>query len=103
MYGFKKMVTGESPRMLFDLVMNRFEENYNPTMIYAAACRAKEVGMNREPQRFSRLRLTSDPLHNDNHTTCASSFNSNQYDKMHKMNKEACKQFNSLLRNIHES
>ena len=41
-YGFSMMITGESPSMLFDLVMTRFEDTYNPHIIYDASCLAKE-------------------------------------------------------------
>ena len=44
--------------------MTRFEKNYNPTIIYDASCRIKE---------------------------------------MRKLNKEACEQFNSLLRSVQAS
>ena len=50
MYGFKKMVTGESPIILFDVIMTWFEEDYNPTIIYDASCLEKEVEMDREPE-----------------------------------------------------
>ena len=30
------MLTGESPKMLFDIIMTRFEEDYNPQIIYDA-------------------------------------------------------------------
>ena len=34
--GFSLMLTGESPKMLFDIIMTRFEEDYNPQIIYDA-------------------------------------------------------------------
>ena len=102
-YGFKKMVRGESPRIIFDLIMTRFEKNYNPTIIYDASCRIKEMGLNREPERFLQMKFTSDPLHIDNHTTCSESFQSTLYSDMRKLNKEACEQFNSLLRSVQAS
>ena len=40
-------MTGESPSMLFNLVMTRFEDDYNPYIIYDASCLAKEYGYNR--------------------------------------------------------
>ena len=36
----------------FDLVMTRFESDYNSTNIYDASFRCKEMGLNREPGRF---------------------------------------------------
>ena len=45
-YGFSMMTTGESPSMLFNLVMTRFEDDYNPHIIYDASCLAKEYGYN---------------------------------------------------------
>ena len=63
------MVKGESPRIIFDLIMTRFEDEYNPTIIYDASCRAKEMGLNREPERFLKIKFVSDPLHVENHTT----------------------------------
>ena len=62
-YGFKKMVQGESPRIIFDMIMNRFESDYNPTIIYDASCRIKEMVLNREPERFLQIKIATDPLH----------------------------------------
>ena len=42
------MVSGESPKILFDIIMTCFEEDYNPNIIYDASCVAKEVGIERE-------------------------------------------------------
>ena len=97
------MVRGESPRIIFDLIMTRFEKSYNPTIIYDASCRIKEMGLNREPERFLQMKFTSDPLHIDNHTTCSDAFQSTLYSEMRKLNKEACEQFNSLLRSVQAS
>ena len=47
--------------------------------------------------------ITSDPLHIPNHTTCNMSFHSNKYEELKPLNKEACEQFNSLLRSIQTS
>ena len=115
------MVEGESPRIIFDMVMTRFEEWYNPRIIYDASCKvsctydsfygtlyvkllkAKEVGLNREPERFMKIQLASDPLHIFNHTTCGDSFHSSLYEDLKPLNKEACEQFNSVLRNAQTS
>ena len=78
-YGFSMMARGESPSMLFNLVMTRFQENYNPHIIYDASCLGKEYGYNRELRRFMRLRITTDRFHQCNHTTCSDSFKSSQY------------------------
>ena len=59
----KKMIQGESPRIIFDLVTTRFEDWYNPNIIYDASCRVKEMGLNREPERFMNILITSDLLH----------------------------------------
>ena len=97
------MVQGESPRIIFDLVTTRFEEWYNPNIIYDASCRVKEMGLNREPERFMNILVASDPLHTANHTTCNESFQSKHYEELKPLNKEACEQFNSLLRSIQTS
>ena len=102
-YGFKKMIQGESPRIIFDIIMTRFEDDYNPTIIYDASCRIKEYGLNREPARFTNIRFATDPLHSDNHTTCSQSFQSNLYSDLKAQNKEACEQFNSVLRSVQHS
>ena len=68
------MLSGESPAMLFDLVMTRFEHNYNPHIIYDASCIAKEFGYNRELRRFMQLSITSDCFHEVNHKSCSNSF-----------------------------
>ena len=46
------MVRGESPRIMFDVIMGRFGDDYNPNFFYDASCRLKEFEMNREPMRF---------------------------------------------------
>lgn len=81
--------------MLFDLVMTRFEHNYNPHIIYDASCIAKEFGYNRELRRFMQLSITSDRFHEVNHKSC-----SNQLEKI---NSEACEQTNSSLRRVTSS
>ena len=83
--------------------MTRFEDDYSPTIIYDASCRVKEYGLNREPARFSLLRFATDPLHCDNHTTCSQAFQSHLYSDMRAQNKEACEQFNSVLRCVQHS
>ena len=76
----------------------RFEEDYNPTIIYDASCRIKEYGLNREPGRF-----ITNPIHSENHTTCSQAFQSNLYSDLKAQNKEACEQFNSVLRSVQQS
>ena len=83
--------------------MTRFEDDYNPTIIYNASCRIKEYGLNREPARFTNIRFATDPLHSDNHTTCSQSFQSNLYSDLKAQNKEACEQFNSVFRSVQHS
>ena len=68
-YGILKMVQGESPRIMFDTIMGRFEDDYSRNIFYYASCRLKEFGMNREPKRFQDLLITTDPVHCVNHTT----------------------------------
>lgn len=70
-YGFSMMISGESLSMLFDLVMTRFEANYNPHIIYDASCLAKEYGYNRELRRFMSLAISTDKFHECNHTRCS--------------------------------
>ena len=59
-YGFSMMLSGESPSMLFNLVMTRFERDYNPHIIYDATCIAKEYGYNRELRRFVQITISTD-------------------------------------------
>ena len=102
-YGFSMMLSGESPAMLFDLVMTRFEHNYNPHIIYDASCIAKEFGYNRELRRFMQLSITSDRFHEVNHKSCSNSFKTSEYNQLEKINSEACEQTNSSLRRVTSS
>ena len=102
-YGFSMMLSGESPAMLFDLVMTRFEDNYNPHIIYDASCIAKEFGYNRELRRFMQLSITSDRFHEVNHKSCSNSFKTSEYNQLEKINSEACEQTNSSLRRVTSS
>ena len=52
--------------MLFEVIMNRFENDYSPDIIYDASCKLKEYALNREPKRFMSIRVTSE----NNHKTC---------------------------------
>ena len=81
------MINGETPRTILDIVMTWFEEDYNPLIVYDAACKAMEVALNREPRRFGTIRLVSDPLHADNHTNCSKAFNSRLYSDLLSVNK----------------
>ena len=72
------------PAMLFDLVMTRFEHNYNPHIIYDASCIAKEFGYNRELRRFMQLSITSDRFHEVNHKSCSNSFKTSEYNQLEK-------------------
>ena len=49
------------------------------------------------------IRVATDPLHVENHTTCSKSFQSTIYTDMKHLNREACEQFNSLLRSVQQS
>ena len=102
-YGFSMMTTGESPSMLFNLVMTRFEDDYNPHIIYDASCLAKEYGYNRELKRFMSISITRDCFHEANHKTCSTSFRTSEYVKLMNVNSEACEQTNSALRKITSS
>ena len=62
-----------------------------------------EIALGREPLRFMDILITSDPLHANNHTACSKSFNSSIYPNLSYINKEACEQFNSLLRSVESS
>ena len=86
-YGFKKMIQGESLRIIFDLVTTRFDDWYNPNIIYDASCRVKEMGLNREPERFMNILITSDPLHIGNHTTCSDAFKSKYHPDLKPLNR----------------
>ena len=102
-YGFSMMLSGESPSMLFDLVMTRFEANYNPHLIYDASCLAKEYGYNRELRRFMSLTISTDRFHEYNHTSCSAAFKSSEYSSLVNCNTEACEQTNSALRRVAHS
>ena len=102
-YGFSMMLSGESPSMIFDIVMTRFEENYNPHLIYDASCLAKEYGYNRELRRFMSLAISTDQFHECNHTSCSAAFKSSEYTSLVNINTEACEQTNSTLRRVAQS
>ena len=102
-YGFSMMISGESPSMLFDLVMTRFEANYNPQIIYDASCLAKEYGYNRELRRFMSLAICTDKFHECNHTRCSDAFKSSEYRSLKNINTEACEQTNHVLRKLAHS
>ena len=83
--------------------LRRAERFYSLNWHHFLMAAADEMGLNREPERFLQMKFTSDPLHIDNHTTCSDSFQSTLYSDMRKLNKEACEQFNSLLRSVQAS
>ena len=97
------MLSGESPEMLFDIIMTRFEDDYNPNIIYDASCKLKEFGLNRELRRFMNIQIMTDRFHECNHTACSDSFKSSIYDCNQKINSEAAEQTNSVLRRVGNS
>ena len=99
-YGFSMMLSGESPQMIFDIIMTRFPEDYNPNIIYDNSCKTKEYGLNRETKQFMKLQITTDKFHECNHTACAESFKSSTYNSLKKCNTQACEQTNKALRYI---
>ena len=50
-----------------------------------------------------KMKYAYDPLNIENHTTCSAAFQSTIHPEMKKLNKEACEQFNSLLRSVQSS
>ena len=58
-YGYMLMLSGESPQMIFYLIMSRFPDNYNPHIKYDNSCKTKEYGLNREPRRFMEIQITN--------------------------------------------
>ena len=102
-YGFTLMLDGESPMMVFDIIMSRFPINYNPKIIYDNSCKTKEYGLNRETRRFMNIQITTDRFHEANHTSCADSFKSSEYTSLADCNSEACEQTNRTLRRISSS
>ena len=102
-YGFSLMTSGESPQMIFDIVMSRFPTNYSPNIVYDNACKTKEFGLNRETRRFMELQITIDKFHQNNHTSCGESFKSSEYISLNQANTQACEQTNSKLRRIASS
>ena len=53
--------------------------------------------------KIENLKIARDPLHTDNYTTYSQAFQSTIHPEMKKLNKEACEQFNSLLRSVQTS
>ena len=102
-YGVSLMTSGESPQMIFDVVMSRFPDTYSPSIFYDNACKTKEYGLNRETRRFMKLHITCDKFHEQNHTSCGKSFNSSEYVSLNEKNTQACEQTNSKLRSVASS
>ena len=102
-YGVSLMTSGESPQMIFDVVMSRFPDTYSPSIFYDNACKTKEYGLNRETRRFMKFQVTCDKFHEQNHTSCGKSFNSSEYVSLNEKNTQACEQTNSKLRSVASS
>ena len=96
-YGFQMMLTGETPEMVFDMIMSRFPDTYKPNIIYDNSCKLKEFGLNRELSHFMDIQITTNKFHEPNHTACSSAFMSSNYEMLKHVNTEACEQTNSIL------
>ena len=44
-YGLSLMTSGESPQMIFDIIMSRFPLNYSPNIVYDNACKVSLVSI----------------------------------------------------------
>jgi len=68
-YAISFMDTGESPRIFFNMIINRF-----PTMpsiiFYDNVCHMQQYFMHRAAQKFYQTRFISDRFHETNHSTC---------------------------------
>ena len=93
----------ESPRLMFDFLQCRTDPEYNPTVLYDAACLFKEFSLNRETRRTMQALACSDSVHESNHSAFLKSFMSSIHPKLKYKNSESAEQFNSLLRKISNS
>ena len=53
-FGFKKMIRGESPRIIFNIIMTRCEEDHNPTIVVGP----KEIYANENSDRYNAYRIS---------------------------------------------
>ena len=102
-YGFQKLSMKESPRLMFDFLQCRTEPQYNPTVLYDAACLFKEFFLNRETRSAMTGLACSDGVHETNHSACLKSFMSSLHPSLKSKNSESAEQFNSLLRKVSNS
>ena len=93
----------ESPRLMFDFLQCRTEPQYNPTVLYDAACLFKEFSLNRETRSAMTGLACSDGVHEINHSACLKSFMSSLHLSLKSKNSESAEQFNSLLRKVTNS
>ena len=88
---------------MFSVGAPRCELDYNPDVLYDAYYLLKEIGLNRENMRFMKILSATNPVHEDNHIDCRSTFMSTLYPHMKSHNPENAKQLNSLLRKVSSS
>jgi hypothetical protein len=95
-YGFQKLSMKESPRLMFDFLQCRTDPEYNPTVLYDAACLFKEFSLNRETRRTMHALACSDSVHESNHSACLKCFMSSIHPKLKYKNSESAEQFNAV-------
>jgi hypothetical protein len=95
------MDSGESPRILFNLILNRWE--IAPRMIiYDNACHLAHYAMTRAWNHFFNTTFLIDRFHEGNHTTCCSRYKSTEHTRQEfqeeVVNTQACEQVNFIVR-----
>ena len=100
---FTGMQNGESPKMFMNALLRRFPKRvraHKRVFVYDNACNAYKYALRRFPLRTRRWLFVVDKFHWQNHLSCSSSFNSQQYPFLKNVNTQLSEQRNKSLRNL---
>jgi len=102
--GFSLMMTTESPRTPFEILLRRFPDYLSQLrIVYDNCCNLHQFALNREPARFAETLFMIDRLHFQDHVSCTLGYSTNSYNydpHVKSLNTQINEQANSDLRNL---
>ena len=101
--GFTAMKRGESVEMIVQPVVSRLPQRVQARrryLLYDNACQARRYAERRYPHRVRHWTFLVDRKHWDNHTSCSTGYNMDEYPCLKKVNSQISEQTNRSLRKL---
>lgn len=101
--GFALMHDGESPRMIFRMLLALDLPDKPVHFYYDNACHLAQYILVREPALTERIRFMIDRFHRVDHVACSSAFDADMFPFTVNENSQVCEQMHSQLVSLRKS